>query len=560
MKRRKFMKKTAIGTMLFPNLVLKGCAARKDYDILIAGGEVYDGLGNPGMKTDVAVKDGKISKIGKNLQKKKALEVIEADGMAVAPGFIDVHSHTDVHLLVNPKAESKIRQGVTTEISGNCGYSLFPLSDESFEEEKERLDKEFGFELTWRDVNGFFSRFEESGRSLNFATLLGQGNLRDAVVGPYDRPPTNDELNRMKQIVRECMHAGVFGLSTGLEYTPGSFAKTDELIELCRDVAQLGGIYATHMRDEQDHVLEAVDEAITISRESGVSLEIAHLKANYKRNWSKIDQILSKLEQAKSEGIAIQADRYPYHAYSTGLSYCFPLWAREGTNADFVARLKDKSLQNKLRAHIHEMEEKLGSWDKMLISSIFSEKNKNLEGKTVLTAAREANKTSYEFMRDILIEENGLVGMVGFGMSEDNLKKVLAHPLVVIGSDGNAVAPYEALSKGKPHPRFYGTFPRVLGKFVREEKIISLSEAIKKMTSLSAEKFGLTGRGSIAEGNLADLVVFDPDSVIDGATFENPHQYPVGIAHVIVNGQTVISHGEHTGRLPGTLLRKTARG
>ncbi|MCE5248814.1 D-aminoacylase [bacterium] len=557
MKRRQFIRAAAGSAVFATGFVVTGCSTKKEYDLLISGGTVYDGLGGEGIKADVAVLGDKIVKIAPAIRKTKAQVVIEADGMAVAPGFIDPHTHTDVQLLVNPKAESKIRQGVTTEIGGNCGGSYFPISDQSFEEISDNLRKEFELELTWRDMDGFIKRLAESGSALNYGTLLGQGSLREAVMGPYDRPPTAEELEHMKQLVREHMKAGVVGLSSGLEYTPGSFATTEELIELCREVSAAGGVYATHMRDEGDKLLEAIDEAVTIARQTGVSLEIAHFKAAYPQNWPKIDAMLSAVEQAKKEGIAVQADRYPYHAWSTGLNSYFPMWSREGTTEDFIKRLKDKSLQPKLKQYVNERETKIGSWEKVIICSVLLDKNKHLEGTNVQQAATEAKKPCYDFMRDLLIEEEGHVSMVTFGMSEDNLKRVLAHPLVTVGSDGNSVAPYGVLGKDKPHPRFYGTFPRVLGKFAREEKIFPLATAIKKMTSLSAAKFGLTGRGSIAAGNFADLVVFNPDTVIDKATFENPHQYPEGIPYVIVNGQVVISGGEHTGALPGRILLKT---
>ncbi|HDY88933.1 MAG TPA: D-aminoacylase [bacterium] len=556
MKRRQFIKKTAWSAVFASNLLIKGCVESKEYDILITGGLVYDGLGAPGREADIALKNNRIVKIAGEIRKSKALEVVDARGMAVAPGFIDPHTHSDVQLLANPRAESKIRQGVTTEIGGNCGFTYFPLSDRSYEENRKLLERRYSVELTWKEMKGFFNRLEESGMALNFATLLGHGNLRDAVMGPYDRPPSDKELKSMKQIVREHLKAGVLGLSTGLEYTPGSFAKTDELVELCRDVAELNGVYATHIRSEQDLVLEAIDEAIAISRETGVSLQISHIKANYKKNWSKISDILQKIEAAKDNGVPILADRYPYNASSTGLNSFFPLWAREGTNADFVARLKDKSLEGKLKAHIKEMGEKMETWDNVLLSSVLTDINKHLEGKTVLKAAIESKKTPYEFMRDLLIDEDGQVGMVKFGMSEDNLRQVLAHPLVVIGSDGNAVAPYGSLSKDKPHPRFYGTFPRVLGRYVRDENILSLQEAVRRMTSLTADKFGLAERGRITEGCYADIVIFNPDTVIDRATYEDPHRYPEGIIYVIVNGQIVINNGEHTGKLPGRILRK----
>ena len=554
MKRRQFIQ-AASGTLM-TGIVIHGCSVKQEYDLLIKGGVVYDGSGSLGVQADVAVTGDRVVLVAPDINPKKAQVVIDAGGMAVAPGFIDAHTHTDVQLIVNPKGESKIRQGVTTEIGGNCGGTQFPLNDSMFEESGEYLMKEFGLDLTWRDMAGFFGRLEQSGFAINHATLLGQGTLRSFVLGPYDRPPTDEELSRMKQIVSEHMEAGVVGLSTGLEYTPSGFAKTDEILELCRDVARYGGVHSTHMRSEGDFLLESIDETLKICRETKVNTQISHLKCARPANWNKIDAMFAALEEGKNAGLPLLADRYPYHAWSTGLSFHFPQWAREGTTDDFIARLKDKALQAKMRAFVKTEGERMGGWDKVVISSVLSDKNRILEGKNILDGAREAGKEPYEFMRDLLIEEEGHVGMVGFGMSEDNLKRVLAHPLVVIGSDGNAVAPYGPLGKGKPHPRFYGTFPRVLGKYSRDEKVISLAEAIRKMTSLTADKFGLTGRGHLTVGAFADITVFDPDKVIDNATFVDPHQYPSGIPYVVVNGQVVISEGEHTGKLPGRILKK----
>ncbi|MBA7560533.1 N-acyl-D-glutamate deacylase [subsurface metagenome] len=556
MIRRKFLKKTAVSTIAFPCIILKGCASKKKYDLLIRGGTVFDGSGNPGREADIAIKDGLISGIGSSLDPDAAADVIRAEGLAVSPGFIDPHSHTDVQLIANPHAESKIRQGVTTEIGGNCGISQFPLSDEMFDEYSDLASRQYGVDITWRDMDGLFSRLEEEGISLNYATLIGHGPLRHSVVGLNDRPPAPEELQRMKQIVSDYLQAGAFGISSGLIYTPGCFAGTDELVELCRVTAENRGVYATHMRSEENDVLEAVDEAITIARQSGVNLQISHLKAMYPENWSKLDSIISKINAASGDGIHVMADRYPYEASSAKLESIFPQWIREGTSADFVSRLQNRALDNDLKAQIKKVEIKLGSWEKVLISSILSEKNRHLEGFTILNAARNAKKQPYDFIRDLLIEEGGQVYIVKFCMSDDNLKRILAHPLVVVGSDGDAVAPYGVLAKRKPHPRFYGTFPRVLGKYVREEKVLPLSLAVRKMTALPAEKFGLIGRGVIAEGAYADIVVFNPDTVIDRATFENPHRYPDGIDHVIVNGTPVVRHGEHTGSIPGRILKK----
>lgn len=559
-RRRQFIEKSVRGAVFLGlgggNLLIQGCSNNRDWDLLISGGIVYDGLGNPGKETDIAIKNDRIVLIGENLDKSKATDVIEASGLAVSPGFIDVHTHTDVELIANPKAESFIRQGITTEISGNCGFSPFPIADAILEEEKERLKGEYDINLDWRDINGFFRRLEEKGIAHNYATLLGQGSLRGEVIGFNDQPPTENDLLQMKALVEENIKAGALGLSTGLEYAPGSYAETPEIVELCRVVAKHNGIYATHMRDEGDLLLESIDEAITVARQTGVSLQISHFKIAYPRNWSKIDAALSKIEEANEDGISILADRYPYTAGSTGLSYYFPLWAMQGTTADFIECLKNPDLDSRLRSYSAEQEKKLGSWEKVVICSVFTEKNKPIEGMNILDASEKAGKSPYDFMRDLLIEEDNRVGMITFMMNEVNLQRILAHPLVVIGSDGSAVAPYGILHKGKPHPRFYGSFPRVLGKYAREEGIITLSEAIQKITSFPANKFGLDRRGQIRKDWFADLVIFSPNNVLDQATWTDPHQYPTGIEYVIVNGEIVISEGTHTGALPGTIVKK----
>jgi N-acyl-D-amino-acid deacylase len=375
-------------------------------------------------------------------------------------------------------------------------------------------------------------------------------------MGFNDRPPSQEELEKMKNMVAENIEHGAVGLSTGLEYTPGSYAKADEIIELCRVVAQNGGVYATHMRDEGDKLIESLDESIEVARKTGVSLQISHYKIAYLRNWHKIDTALAKIEEAKKDGISIFCDRYPYIAGSTGLSFYFPLWAKQGTTDEFLAKLKDPALESRLRAHLAEQEKKLGSWDKVVISSVVTEKNKKFEGKSVLAGAKETGKNPYDFMKDLLIEEKCRVGMVIFMMKEENLKRILAHPLVGVGADGSAIAPYGLLHRGKPHPRNYGTFPRVLGKYVREEKIVPLPEMMRKMTSIPAQKFGFGKRGTLKSGYFADIVIFDQDKVIDKATWTDPHQYPEGIEYVLVNGRVVIKEGEHTGDLPGKVLRK----
>jgi len=557
--RRNFLKKStkaiAIASLSGCGILLQGCTSKKDFDLIIKDGFIFDGLGQEEFKADIGIKGAVIKALGK-ISSSKGKSVINAENLAVCPGFIDVHNHTDVGLLVNPKAESMIRQGVTTLISGNCGYSPFPIAEEIFEELKENLKEEYQIELSWRDIKGFLSRLERKGIALNYATLVGQGSIRGASMGLNDRPPKQEELEKMKMLVAQNIKDGAIGLSSGLEYAPGSYAQPSEITELCRIANKYGGVYATHMRDEGDRLIESIEESVNVARKTGISLQISHFKIAYPRNWNKIEAALAKIEETKREGIQIFCDRYPYIAGATGLSFYFPLWAKQGTTQEFLARLQDPFQDSKLRAYVAEQEKKLGSWDKVVISSVVSAKNRHFEGKNILEAAREAQKEPYEFMRDLLIEEENRVGMITFMMKEENLRQILTHPLVGIGSDGSAVAPYGLLSRGKPHPRHYGTFPKVLGKYVREEKIASLREMIKKMTSLPAKKFGFLERGSLQRELYADIVIFDPDKVMDRATWVNPHQYPLGIEYVLVNGEVVIERGNHTGSLPGKVLRQ----
>jgi N-acyl-D-amino-acid deacylase len=558
--RRQFIDKSLKSAALLgaggSYLLIKGCDDINEFDLVISGGIIYDGLGNPGRELDIAIKDGKIVSIVKNINTKKARKVIKAIGFAVSPGFIDAHTHTDTELIANPKAESYIRQGITTEISGNCGSSPFPIADVIFEQTKKRFKEEHGVDLDWNDINGFFRRLEGQGVALNYATLVGFGSIRGKVVGYNDQLPTEYQISEMERLVEENILAGAVGLSTGLEYTPDSYAKTDEIIQLCYPVSKLNGVYATHMRDEGDYLLETIDEALAIAREANVSIQISHLKTAFPRNWHKNKNALAKLEEAEKNGIKVLFDRYPYIAASTGLDIIFPNWTKQGTVKEFIARLKDPVLDKQLRSHSDQVEKKYGSWGKIVISSVYSEKNKKFEGENIVEAVKQTGKNPYDFMRDLLIEEENRVEIVEFIMDEDNLKQIISHPLWVAGSDGSAVAPYGKLSGGKPHPRFYGTFPRILGKYVREEKVLTLPTAIQKMTSTTARKFGLRNRGQISENYFADIVIFNPDTVIDRATWENPHQFPIGIEYVIVNGEIVIREGEHTGLLAGKILRK----
>jgi N-acyl-D-amino-acid deacylase len=559
LSRRRFIQAAgaaaAAAAVAGPTLIIPACSKSGDFDLVVAGGLLYDGLGGPPIPADIGLSGGLVKAVGR-LSYSRRSPVIEARGLSVAPGFIDVHDHTDFALLANPKAESAVRQGVTTLVSGNCGSSPFPIAEEVFEETKTKAKAQFGVDISWRDLKGFFAAIEKGGTALNYATLVGHGAVRGAAMGFNDRAPKPDDMEKMKALLSAALQDGALGLSTGLEYTPGSFAAPAEVTALCRIVAEAGGVYATHMRDEGDGLLDSLRESIDTAKSAGVKLQISHFKTAFPRNWKKIDAALALIEGARRDGLDITCDRYPYIAGSTGLSLHFPAWARQGTTDEFLMRLKDPYQDKKMREYVAEREKKLGSWDKVVISDVVTEKNKWTEGLDVLEASKRAGKSAYEFMRDLIIEERDAVGMVLFMMSEDNLKRILAHPLIGVGSDSSVRAPYGVLFAGKPHPRTYGTFPRILAKYVREYKIASAETMIMKMTSRAAAKFGLAGRGVVKPGACADLFVFDPAAVADRATWKDPHQYPAGIIHVVVNGVAVVNGGEHTGKLPGRVLRK----
>jgi len=526
------------------------------FDILIKNGRIIDGTGKKEFLSNLGIKDGKILAIG-NLSEADSELAIDAKGLKVVPGFIDIHSHTDSDLIINPKAESKIRQGVTTEITGQDGFSWGPLGGPELDITLKNFKEEYGEELSWRTLDGFLDNFSSRKFSVNIATMVGLGTIREFVVGLDDRSATTDELKRMKDEVANAINGGAIGVSTGLEYTPGSFASTRELIELCKAVPEKFRIYSTHMRNEDDTVLEAIDEAIKISKESGSRLLISHLKVSGKSNWHKADEALAKIDKAIADGLEVHADRYTYVAYHTNLSNLFPLWARDGGTEKFLERLKDKSDLKKMKDYTEKKVANLdGEWNGVLISSILKDELKEkYQGKTIKQIAAEEGKDGFDASVEILLESENQVMMMGFGMEESSTEKILAHPRVMIASDAGSHAPYLPMNKSIAHPRAYGTFPRAIAKYVRERKICSLEKMIKKMTSMPADKIGFTDRGRLLEGKAADVVLFDYEKIRDKAEFTNPHQYPEGIPYVIVNGKVVINNGEHTGAMPGKVLR-----
>ncbi|MXW03988.1 MAG: D-aminoacylase [Gemmatimonadetes bacterium] len=558
--RRNFLRRTslagagaAVGGL---STMLDGCAIAQRYDVIIRGGQVIDGTGAAPVVADIAIEGDRIVLIGP--VQGSGRNTIDATGKIVCPGFIDIHSHTDLSLLVDPRAESKIRQGVTTEVAGQDGSSLAPLTDARLRSLQNGYGRRYGVDIGWTDFTGLFNTLEQQGIGLNFISLAGQGTIRGYVVGYENVPASARQVDAMKDLVDQAMSEGAWGLTSGLEYTPGSFADEDEIAELGRVAAGYSGFYATHMRNEDDFLVEAVTEAISTARKAEIALQIAHFKASGRRNRDKVAVCFDMIEQAIGEGMDITLDRYPYIAYATTLQNLFPTRFRAGGAEAFVGRLQSPDVLPAMRRAAVDKVDMLGDWSAVMITSVGRAENQDYVGRRVSEIVARSGQDPFEFVRELLIAENGSVGMVGFGMSEEEITSVLTHPLVMVASDGGAAAVSGPLSETTPHPRYYGTFPRVLGKYCREEGLFDLPTAVHKMTGQPAQRLGLADRGRIDVGLVADLVVFDPDTVIDQADFMNPHQYAQGIESVLVNGAVVIDGGEHTGALPGKVLRKQA--
>ncbi len=555
MNRRTFISATASAIAL-SNRAISGPAGAPTHQAshLLRGGLVFDGSGTPPVEADVALDGDLIVGVGTNLDVGQA-SVIDVRGLALAPGFIDIHSHTDLSLLVNARAESKVRQGVTTEVTGQDGSSIGPWTDAEFDDRRSSFRSRYGVDLPFRDLAGFFQWLDAEGAAVNVASMAGQGTIRGFVVGDDDRRPTDAELLRMVAEVRNAVAAGACGISSGLEYTPGAFAGADELIDLVSALAGTGLPYATHMRNEDDRLLAAIEEAVHVGRLADVPVEISHLKAQGGRNWWKAETALGAIEGARVDGVDVAFDVYPYIAYSTGLANLFPVSARDGGTEAFLGRLQDPQKLDELESTVRAKIEQLGGWDSVQITSTASDALSWARGRRLGSLAAEREEEPFALAVRLITEDRNRVGMVGFGMNEENVELQLAHPLAAVCSDGGAQAPYGPLSDSVPHPRTYGAFPRVLGRYVRERRIMPFETAIHKMTALPAARLRLEDRGRISPGFKADLVAFDPDTVADQATFEQPHQYPTGIPHVWVNGVAVIRDGEHTDARPGRSVR-----
>jgi dihydroorotase/N-acyl-D-amino-acid deacylase len=530
------------------------------FDIVIRNGHVIDGTGSPWYAADLGIRNGRIAAIGR-LVNAPARQVIDARGQVVAPGFIDMLGQSELTLLVEPHVPSKIFQGITTEITGEGG-SVAPLNDAIIKADKVGY-AHLKITPDWRTLGQYFARVEKQGLGINMATYVGATQVRRMVLGDEDAQPTAAELERMKALVREAMAQGAVGVSTSLQYAPAPYAKTEELIALAAEAAKLGGIYATHMRSEAGTVLEALDEAIRIGREAGIPVEIWHLKAAGKQNWGRMNEIVAKIQQARASGVDITADTYAYPAWFNSFSAFIPPWAHAGGDEKLIERLKDPGMRERIRKEMlapgdgwdNEWQEIPGP-DAVTICVVQNPELKSLQGKTLADIATLWKMDPIDTLFDILVKDHAYTEVAVFGMSEPDIALAVSQPWVAFDNDSQGTAPTGLLGEEHPHPRAYGTFPRVLRKFVREDRLLSLEEAIRKMTALPAQKMRLADRGVLKAGMWADVVVFDPEQITDKATFEHPNQLSVGMDYVLVNGVAVVSSGKGTKALPGKILRR----
>jgi N-acyl-D-amino-acid deacylase len=526
-------------------------------DLAIVGGTLVDGSGGPRSKGDLGIRDGRIVALG-DLKGRAAKRTLDAAGRIVSPGFIDMHTHSDRTLLRDGTAQSAVRQGATTHVIGNCGSSPAPLPEKGKAKAQGEGENDGGGKQNYRTFGEFLKALTDGGASINICALVGHNRVRATVMGYDQRRPTETELARMKDLVAEAMRSGAVGLSTGLVSPPGTYSETDEIVELARAAAAHGGVYASHIRGEAGSLMDSVTEAILIGRRAKLPVQISHHKAAGKENWGSTRHTLRAIEEANRDGQTVRVDVYPYRAGSAGLTQLIPPWAHEGGTAKMLERLADAKAREKIA---RDMERGAPGWNNFFridwqdiqITQVRSEANRRWVGRRVADVAKDRGIAGVQACIDLVIEERGDVGMINFIMDEDEMRGVLKHRLSMIGSDGSALNAKTA--EGMPHPRSYGCYPRVLGKYVREEKLISLETAVAKMTSMPAAQLGLPDRGLLKVGHAADVVIFDAERIIDRATFDDPHRYPDGIESVIVNGELVVHAGEHLGVKPGRLLR-----
>jgi N-acyl-D-amino-acid deacylase len=528
------------------------------FDIVITNGHIIDGTGSPWYSGDVGIRDGKIAAIG-NLSSAARKRTIDAAGKVVAPGFIDMLGQSEMTILVDPRLPSKIYQGITSEITGEGG-SIAPLNDAIIESDRRSYDY---YKITpdWRTFRQYFARLEKQGIGINVADYVGATQVRRMVLGDDNKQPTPEQLEQMKALVRDAMKDGAVGVSTALEYAPAPYAKTDELIALASEASKFGGIYSTHMRNESDSVLEAIDEALRIGREAHIPVEIWHIKVAGKNNWGRMPEVVARINAARAAGADVTADTYAYTAWYNDFSAFIPPWAHDGGTTKLVERLKDPAMRARIRKDMltpsrdwdNEWQEIPGP-EAIMIGAVENPKLAPMQGKRLSEIAKMWNKDPMDALFDFLIEDPS-TGVAVFGMSQPDVTLALQQPWVAIDNDSEGTSPEGILGRAHPHPRAYGTFPRILSKYVREDKALTLEDAIRKFSSLPAQRMRLTDRGVLKAGMWADVVIFDPATVHDRATFDNPNQLSEGMEYVLVNGVPVIDQGKMTGALPGKVLR-----
>ena len=531
-------------------LLLVSCSTGQHaitHDVIIRGGTLYDGSGGPPLVTDLAIDGDRVSAIG-DLSRHQGTTDINATGMAVAPGFINMLSWANTSLIQDGRSMSDIYQGVTLEVMGE-GSSMGPLNPTMKQAMTER-QTDISYAVSWTTLGEYLQFMEDRGISTNLASFIGASTVRVHEMGYDDRDPTANELKRMLQLVREAMEEGAMGIGSSLPYIPAPFASTEELIALASVAAEYDGMYISHIRNEGDEIFASLDEFITIVRESGIRGEVYHLKVSHKRNYDKLDQVIDMIEAARAEGLAVTADMYTYHASSTGLNYDLPTWVKQGTHAERIERLRDPAV----RARVIAEAEMIPPEDILLVS-FRSKALRHLTGKTLAEVSAMRGTSPVETAIDLIIEDDSRIGTVRFTMSEDNIRQKITLPWMSFCSDSASVAPEPPFTNSQPHPRAYGSFARLLGKYVREEKVISLEEAIYRLTGLPASNLKLNSRGKLATNYYADVVVFDPELITDQATFQKPHQLATGMLHVFVNGEQVLRNGEHTGATPGRFVK-----
>ena len=528
------------------------------YDVVIRGGTVYDGLGGEPVSADVAIDGDRLAAIG-DLSGARGRTEVDATGLAVAPGFINMLSWAVESLIEDGRAQSDVRQGVTLEVFGE-GESWGPWND-SLKQVMKEGQGDIRYDIEWTTLGEYLEFLQNKGVSVNVASFIGATTVRENVIGFEDRDPTRQELEAMQALVRQAMQEGALGVGSSLIYAPAFYAKTPELIALAKAAAEYDGMYISHMRSEGNQLLEAVDELLHIAREANIRAEIYHLKAAGRDNWGKLEQVFRKVEAARADGLEITADIYPYTAGATGLDAAMPPWVQEGGTQQWIERLKDPEIRERV---IEEMKTPSDDWenlylaagaDKLIVIGFKNPDLKHLTGKTLAQVAGERGTSPEETAIDLVIEDGSRVGTVYFLMSEDNIRKKVQRDWVSVGSDADARAPEGVFMESNPHPRAYGTFARFLGDYLRDEQLISLAEAVRRLTSLPAGNLRIAGRGSLKAGNFADVVVFDPGAIQDHATYEKPHVYSTGVLHVFVNGEQVLKDGEHTGATPGRVVR-----